>query len=940
VVDVRVSGRSVVVGPGAPAPPAWDGCERVAVEAVDAAVADRLSQAWRRRDPIVVELRPGLGLDDPLVPPDERVTGLQPWQLAVDLDLVGERLHHAVWANAADARVEGGTPRYRWVEEAVALGATVAADGTADVVLPDGSPALCDGGPLDAALPGRAGVAVVHRIAVEHGSLRPLGPNVSGADLAPDQLAAVTHPGAGCRVIAPAGSGKTRVLTERARVLLSSWGVPAPAMALVAFNRRAAAEITARTGDLGGLRVRTLNALGLRLLPAGVRTVDERRVRDLLAGLVDMPRRAETDPAAPWIEALGQVRLGLRDPLAVEDDLPDVSGLGDVTVRYRDALRSAGETDFDDQVVGAVERLLGDPPFRRRAQRAARLLLVDEFQDLTPAHLLLLRLLSGPAGGVFGVGDDDQTIYGYAGATPRWLVSFDERFPGSGDHPLEVNYRCPPAVVAAASNLLTRNAVRVPKVIRPAPGAADEPGALRVLAAGDAAARAAERVEELLAGGDAAPADVAVLARVNASLAPVQVLLRHAGVAVRGGVDARFLQRSGVRAALAWLAVASAPEQRLPSAVLQEAARRPKRGMSRSLLGLLAKQRSVKDLLSLADWLEGKGSTREADKVSDLGADVARARKVAEAGTTADVLRFVRDEVGNGGLDASAAALDQWSHGAVSSHTDDLDALAALAHLEPDPSMFGAWLGDALAAGDDEDGVTLASIHAVKGQEWPHVVLVNVTAGLLPHRLVDDEEEERRVLHVGLTRGRRTVTVVPGQQPSPFLAELDAPGEPKPARREATTGPARAPVTPAASSKQRSDGPTWLLAAARLRFQHGGYDHEIVEIADHGAVTTMGGGASRTTLPFGSVVHVDGTRRLLAHPGAETAFERLRQWRAGHAIGKPAYTVFADATLRELAAVLPTTEAQLSRVKGIGPTKLQLYGDELLSLFDDVRATG
>ena len=858
MVDVLAAGRSVVVAPGAPTPDGWDGCERVVVDAVHAEVADRLSAAWRSREPVVVELHPGLGLDDPSNPPDERVTGLQPWELDVDLDLVGERLHHAIWANSS-----------RWAGEALTLGAR--SGGAADVVLPDGTDALCDGGPLDASLGERLGVAVVHRIAIEHGSLRPLGPNTSAAELAADQLAAVTHPGAGCRVIAPAGSGKTRVLTERARVLLQGWGLPPAAMAVVAFNRRAAAEVTARTSDLPGLRVRTLNALGLRLLPQGVQTVDERRVRDVLARLVTFPRRAETDPAAPWIEALGRVRLGLRHPLEVEADLPDVSGLGEVAVQYRDALRRAGETDFDDQVIGAIERLLADPGFRRRAQRAARILLVDEFQDLTPAHLLLLRLLSGPAGGVFAVGDDDQTIYGYAGATPRWLVSFGERFPGSGDHPLEVNYRCPPAVVTAAANLLTRNAVRVPKTILPAPGAVDGPGALAVLPPGDAATRAADRVAALLNDG-VAPTDVAVLARVNASLAPVQVLLRHHGLPAKGGVDARFLHRSGVRAALAWLTVAAAPERAIPGAAITEAARRPKRGLSQSLMTLLAKQRSVRDLLSLADWLEGKGSTREAGKVSDLALDVATARKAAEAGTTADVLRVVREDVGSDGLDASAAALDGWSHGAVASHTDDLDALDALAHLEERPDRFGSWLGDALAVVDDERGVTLASIHAVKGQEWPHVVLLNVSAGLLPHRLVDDEEEERRVLHVGLTRGRSTVTVVPGPQPSPFLAELAAPGVPPPKREvvRSSSAPTAKPVPEQADDME--------------------------------------------------------------------AFERLREWRRRRADGKPAYTVLPDATLRVLADSKPATERELSMVPGIGPTKLQNYGEELLALLAELRS--
>jgi DNA helicase-2/ATP-dependent DNA helicase PcrA len=862
-LDPLSVGRSVVVRPGDAPPAAWDGCERVVVDAVDADLADHLSAAWRDRRPVVVELRPGLGLDEPAAPADEVVTGRQPWELEVTQDLVGERLHHAVWSNSDD----------RWTPAAVALGAT--RGGELDVVLPDGTPAVCDGGPLDAELGHRlGGAAVVHRIGLDHASLRPLGPNATSAELAPDQLDAVTHPGGGARIIAPAGSGKTRVLTERARTLIAGWGLPTAALAVVAFNRRAADELRSRTTDLPGLRIRTLNALGLRLLPDGVRTVEEVRARQHLGELVDLPRRAETDPAAPWLEALSRVRLGLRAPDVVEAEIDDVSGLDEVARRYRDRLHRSGEADFDDQVVGAIERLLADPPFRRRAQRFARLLLVDEFQDLTPAHLLLLRLLTGPAGSVFGVGDDDQTIYGYAGATPEWLVRFGEIFPGSGAHPLEVNYRCPPAVVRAASNLLTRNALRVPKSIRPAPAADDDPDALTVVTGeGDPATRTTERVATLVETG-ATPHDIAVLTRVNASLAPVQVLLRHRGIPVRGGVDARFLNRGGVRAALAWLEVAAAPERALPGAALREAARRPKRGLGDRLLTWISEQRSVDALLRLAGRMT---SERDAAKVLDLARDVAEVRRAAERGTTAAVLSVVRNDVGSGGLDASALALDGWSHGSVASHADDLDALMALAHLEPAPGRFGSWLADALSAGDDEKGVTLASIHSVKGQEWPHVVVHHVTSGLLPHRLVDDPEEERRVLHVALTRGRTTVSVVPGTPPSPFLGELAEPGAPPPRRPVVTS---RGAPSPAARTEPTLDA------------------------------------------------------------AAEAVFERLRAWRTdkARAAGKPAYTVFADATLRELARRLPTDETGLRQISGIGPAKLDAYGDELLALLTELRS--
>jgi DNA helicase-2/ATP-dependent DNA helicase PcrA len=219
------------------------------------------------------------------------------------------------------------------------------------------------------------------------------------------------------------------VLTERARLLLQGWRLPADAMALVAYNVRAANEMKERLADVGDVRIRTLNALGLRLC-GRTSTIEEMEVRRISGASITFPKRAETDPVAPWIEALGRVRLGLADPATVEGEMPDVSDLDRVARAYRARLAEQGVVDFDEQVTGAIERLLADPAFRWRMQRFARVLLVDEFQDLTPAHMLLIRLLTGPAGAVFAVGDDDQTIYGYAGATPRWLVDFGTWFPG------------------------------------------------------------------------------------------------------------------------------------------------------------------------------------------------------------------------------------------------------------------------------------------------------------------------------------------------------------------------------------------------------------------------------------------------------------------------------------------------------------------------------
>ena len=942
--DPLAFGRSVVVGPGDTPPGSWMNCPRVRVTGVDRATADELGAAWRERRSVVIELTSGLGLDDPELPPAESVTGLQPWEWAVDLDLVGERLHHAIWANAVDRRAGAPTGPWRWAAVACRLGATPAGgDEPGDIVLPDGTAAVCDGGPLDAGLGSRLGIVVVHRIALEHGVLRGLGPNEpTGVALAEDQLAAVAAPSAGARIIAPAGSGKTRVLTERARLLLRGWGLPADAMALVAYNVRAANEMRERLADVGEVRIRTLNALGLRLC-GRTSTIEEMEVRRILGGLITFPKRAETDPVAPWIEALGRVRLGLTDPATVEAEMPDVSDLDRVARNYRSQLAERGVVDFDEQVTGAIERLLGDPAFRWQMQRFARVLLVDEFQDLTPAHMLMIRLLTGPAGAVFGVGDDDQTIYGYAGATPRWLVDFGRWFPGATMHPLEINYRCPPPVVEAASNLLTRNALRVDKVIRAAPGptkSGDGSGSLSVLTGDDGpATRAGRRVQELLAGG-ANPGDIAVLARVNASLAPVQVVLRNRGIPVDGGVSQRFLQRGGVRAALAWLAVATAAADALPGSVLREVARRPKRGMSASLLDLVARKGSVDDLFGLAGWLEDKGSEREAGKVRQLSDDLGRARRAARSGTTADVLAVLRSQIGDGGLDASASALDQWSHGAGSAHGDDLDALTELAELEADPSLFPGWLSDQLSAPADAGGVTLASVHAVKGREWPHVVVHHATDGLLPHRLSEDDEEERRIFHVALTRCRLSTTIIPGTPPSPFLLELETAGVPSPRKKEPVVVVARTREARSAKSApgQAAPGSEVLLGEMAVGFRYQGHDHEVVELTDEGVRALISGGPATTTVRFGTSVTVDGRPVVLVHPRFAEAWEQLRAWRFERAAGKPAFVVFDDKTLWLIAALLPTQEAGLLAISGIGPVKLENYGDDLIALAEKFRA--
>lgn len=974
-------GRSVLVGPGDPAPGAWAACQRlqVSAEGFSAEVGRRLRDAWLERTRLIIEF-------DGELPDSAAVWHAPWWELQPGLTLRSEVLLHLLTANAVDAR-DPARARFAPVEAALRLGATRAggpdegAGGAGDVVT-DAGPAWCDGGPLDAfELP----LAVVPAANLAARSLRGLRLTNPDADLATDQRDAVGHLGGAACIVAPAGSGKTRVLTERARYLVRDVGIAAGAVCLVAFNVRARREMEERTRDLTGLQVRTLNSLALAICngtdpfarPAHhgrVEVIGEIDVRERLDGYVKRRRRAMTDQLAPWLEALSATRLGLRDLAEVERDFqPDVPDFAEVAQRYVADLEADGLVDFDQQIIQAIDILLRDPAARAAARRICGVLLVDEFQDLTPAHLLMIRLLAGPRADVFGVGDDDQTIYGYAGASPQWLIDFDRYFPGAKRHHLHVNYRCPPPVVGAAVNLLSHNHLRIDKQITAAGSAEDAAvdglGAMRPAGdATDAAILAVEPASEAIAvagGSDAAsalrstvarliesgarPSDIAVLTRVNSTLLVPQIVLGDMGVWADAPLGQGFLQRTGVAAALAWLKLATAPRHALPSSALSDATRRPPRGISPRVIEWIGEQRSLGDLRALASRLSDERTSTKIEEFAD-DLDLLRQRTANEQLTTRQILEAVRDELGLGSsldtrLDASRRSVDRSAHG------DDLRALISVAHLHPDPAGFAGWLAgrldgggdgrdrdnrDAVGFGTDEgthsaqqrdsggasrgaagregpdsgsgggsgsDRVRLATVHRVKGLEWPHVIVYEASAGLMPHRLSHDDEEERRVFHVALTRCSESVTLICGDEPSPFLSEL---------RKMAPPRPDPTPGEPAGSSPVSPSRQSPSVDAAGLFPGPGG---------------AAAGSSART-----------GSRQSKPEPPTDLSdvaiFEALRAWRRERSKtdGVPAYVVFPDAVLIRLATQHPRNEAELLAVPGIGPAKLAAYGAEALAI--------
>jgi DNA helicase-2/ATP-dependent DNA helicase PcrA len=230
------------------------------------------------------------------------------------------------------------------------------------------------------------------------------------------------------------------------------------------------------------------------------------------------------------------------------------------------------------------------------------------------------------------------------------------------------------------------------------------------------------------------------------------------------------------------------------------------------------------------------------------------------------------------GLAGSVASLDANRRGMNrSAQGDDLTAVTHLAALHDDPTTFERWIRSQLAVKRAPGGVLLSTVHRVKGQEWPHVIVHLADAEQYPHRLADDVEEERRLFHVAVTRASRHATIVAGARPSPFVAELTT--EPSAARVVSSHRPEPVAARARSSSSQTSADPA-------------------ADLDDAG----------------------------------QQRFAALRDLRNELRDGKPAYVVFDNKTLAAIARHAPTTLRDLGRISGVGPAKLERYGDSVIAL--------
>jgi len=593
-----------------------------------------------------------------------------------------------------------------------------------------------------------------------------------GLELDAEQhAAAAAHDGV-VQVIAPAGSGKTAVLIERVRELLRR-GVPAERILCTTFNRDARVELQERLSAAGvrSVAARTFHSIGWWLMReeglarhGGPRELSFNQWKRLCA----VALREE----GTWIDpsdaraAIGGIKLGLlASPPEFRrhaDQLTDGPVLARIYELYELHLAEQRVHDFDDLVLVAVRALRADGDLRERWQSSFWHVLVDEYQDIEPAQELLVRILAAPQDGLFCVGDEDQTLYGWRRASVRRIVDLDLAYPGLQRVSLAHNYRCPPEIVDASRRLIETNSVRFPKQIHADPGRS--PGGAQALRLHEHASQqhGADEIAAELPGRRRN--EIVVLARTTNLLRTVALSCASLGVKITAPEP--VFEPHGARGALeAYLRLCASPAA-AESDDVALVCRAPGRG-----LPFGAEER-------VASMLRG-GLTFTASLAGVPAENRQRARLEA-AGRILDTLAAFKDARdfiaylrSPGGLDEYFTDYEQAFGGTEKIELEVLDQAQreASGKTVTEYAELLQARSDALrAVRDDVHGIELTTIHRAKGRQWPNVHLFGCEDNQLPHRRALDVskeeraagegvEAERRLAYVAFTRAQQTLVV-------------------------------------------------------------------------------------------------------------------------------------------------------------------------------------
>ncbi|MEU2853531.1 DNA helicase PcrA [Streptomyces syringium] len=609
------------------------------------------------------------------------------------------------------------------------------------------------------------------------------------------QRAAVVHTGSPLLIVAGAGSGKTRVLTHRIAHLLGSRHVHPGQILAITFTNKAAGEMKERVEELVGPRanamwVMTFHSACVRILRRESKKLgftssfsiydaaDSKRLMALVCRDLDL------DPKKFPPKSFSAKISNLKNELIDEEDFAAQAAdgfektLAEAYAMYQSRLREANALDFDDIIMTTVHLLQAFPDVADHYRRRFRHVLVDEYQDTNHAQYTLVRELVGtaenaPEEGVAElcvVGDADQSIYAFRGATIRNILQFEEDYADATTILLEQNYRSTQTILSAANAVIERNQNRRPKNLWTEAGAGATITGYVADTEHDEAQFVADEIDRLTDAGDARAGDVAVFYRTNAQSRVFEEIFIRVGLPYKvvGGV--RFYERKEVRDVLAYLRVLANPEDTVP---LRRILNVPKRGIgdrAEAMIDALSLREKISFAQALRRVDEAYGmAARSSNAVKRFNVLMEELRTIVESGAgPATVLEAVLERTGYlAELQASTDPQDE-------TRIENLQELAAVAlEFEQERSVEGAespgtlaeflekvaLVADSDQIPDEDTGViTLMTLHTAKGLEFPCVFLTGMEDGVFPHMRAlgqtKELEEERRLAYVGITRAR------------------------------------------------------------------------------------------------------------------------------------------------------------------------------------------
>ncbi|MFB9068076.1 UvrD-helicase domain-containing protein [Pseudofulvimonas gallinarii] len=622
--------------------------------------------------------------------------------------------------------------------------------------------------------------------------------------LNPAQNAAVRHIDGPLLVLAGAGSGKTRVVTEKLAYLVERGFAPEQLLAIT-FTNKAAREMRERAAarlraQAEGLTICTFHALGLRMMQAEARFAGLRPGFSVLDADESFKLLKELAPSGIskdnlfWLKnTISQLKNQGHDPgqaMALAGGARERQA-AELYASYQKRLAAFNAVDFDDLIRLPVAMLEEHESLRSRWQARYRYLMVDEYQDTNSAQYRLLKALAGERGAFTAVGDDDQSIYAWRGADPENLNRLGEDYPALRIVKLEQNYRCAARILRAANAVIGHNPRVHPKTLW---SDLPEGPPIRVLVCRDNDHEAERVVGELIArkeNGKCRWSDCAVLYRGNHQARALEQALRLTSTPyVIAGGDSLF-DCAEVKDALAYLRLIANPSD---DGAFLRVINTPRREIGATTLERLGEQAARLNLsLSQAagqDSVLAQLPARPSAALAQFEHLLSEWRRQANRTAPDELLAEVLDRIGYSEyLDTLDKTPEQRQR-----RQRNIDALknilagfarqrrSGLAELTQVVSL----LSD--ADDDDRDGVRLMTLHAAKGLEFRHVALVGLEDGTFPHASAVDEgrvEEERRLFYVGLTRARQTLLLsysekrrrfgsVEACTPSRFLDELPA----------------------------------------------------------------------------------------------------------------------------------------------------------------------